>query len=55
MGLSGVRGGGGVAAEHRLSRAASEYLSALLDVLAHAIATLRGDAPDHGRADSDKG
>jgi molybdenum cofactor synthesis domain-containing protein len=33
-------------------RAATEYLQALADVLPHAIATLRGEAPDHGRADS---
>ena len=33
-------------------RAATEYLQALADVLPHAIATMRGDAPDHGRTDS---
>ena len=33
-------------------RAASEYLTALCDVLPHAVQTLRGEAADHGRTDS---
>lgn len=33
-------------------KACTEYLEALCDVLPHAIQTLRGEAPDHGRADS---
>lgn len=31
-------------------RAATDHLEALVDVLPHAIETLRGDVPDHGRS-----